>query len=201
MSDKSKLSVNEHAEPVAGSAQMPVSVMVILTLLGYIGCTKVDQLNANFASNVHAPFGSPDEVASLAPSEEELVFNQGKQLYANCQGCHQPNGGGTPGSFPPLVGSEWVLGGSQRAAAIVMNGLGGPITVVGKSFNNQMTPVGATWTDEQIAAVLTYIRNEWGNDGGRVMPEEIGKARGKIQEFGQAGAWTVETLNAAFPAE
>ena len=82
-----------------------------------------------------------------------------------------------------------------------MNGLGGPITVVGKSFNNQMTPVGATWTDEQIAAVLTYIRNEWGNDGGRVMPEEIGKARGKIQESGQSGAWTVETLKAAFPAE
>ena len=201
MSDKSNLRVNEHAEPVAGSAQMPVSVMVVLTLLGYIGCTKVDQLNANFASNVHAPFGSPDEVASLAPTEEELVLNSGKKLYDNCKGCHQPNGGGTPGSFPPLVGSEWVLGNPQKVAAIVMNGLGGPITVVGKSFNNQMTPVGATWTDEQIAAVLTYIRNEWGNGGGRVLPEEIGKARGKIQESGQVGAWMVEALNAAFPAE
>tara|TARA_Y100000588_G_scaffold107861_1_gene118171 strand:- start:1185 stop:1790 length:606 start_codon:yes stop_codon:yes gene_type:complete len=201
MTDESKMSVNEHAEPVAGNSQMPVGVMIILTLLGYIGCTKVDQLNANFAANVHAPFGSADEVASLAPSEEELVLSTGKKLYANCQGCHQPTGGGTPGQIPPLAGSEWVLGDSQKAAAIVINGLGGPIEVAGKSFNGAMTAVGATWTDEQVAAVLTYIRSEWGNDAGRVMPEEVAEAKKKIQASGQSGPWTVDTLNAAFPAE
>lgn len=201
MSEKAKLNVSEHAEPAAGNTQMPVSVMVVLTLLGYIGCYKVDNLNANFASNVHAPFGSPEEVASLAPSEEELVFSQGKQLYANCQGCHQPNGGGTPGTFPPLAGSEWVLGDPQRIAAVVLNGLGGEIVVSGKTYNNQMTPVGETWTDEQVAAVLTFIRKEWGNNAGRVLPEEIAKTRAKTAESGHAGPWTEETLNATFPAE
>ena len=201
MSEKAKVNVSGHAEPAAGNAQMPVSVMVVLTLLGYIGCYKVDNLNANFASNVHAPFGSPQEVASLAPSEEELVFSQGKQLYANCQGCHQPNGGGTPGTFPPLAGSDWVLGDPQRIAAVVLNGLGGEVVVSGKTYNNQMTPVGETWTDEQVAAVLTFIRNEWGNNAGRVLPEIVAQARTKTGESGHTGPWTEKTLNATFSAE
>ena len=201
MSEKAKLNVSEHAEPAAGNAQMPVSVMVVLTLLGYIGCYKVDNLNANFASNVHAPFGSPEEVASLAPSEEELVFSQGKQLYANCQGCHQPNGDGTSGTFPPLAGSERVLGDPQRIAAVVLNGLGGEVVVAGETYNNQMTPVGETWTDEQVAAVLTFIRKEWGNNAGRVLPEAVAQTRAKTKESGHTGPWTEKTLNAAFPAE
>ena len=196
---KNNSNLNEHSEPVAGTAQMPVGIMVILTLLGYIGCYKVDELNANFSARVHAPFGSADEVASLAPSEEELVFGKGKILYANCQGCHQPHGGGTPGSIPPLVGSEWVTGNPERIAAIVMNGLGGPITVKNNSFNNQMTPVGGAWSDEQVAAVLTYIRGNWGNGGARVMPEEVAAARATIKEQGQTGPWTVKSLEAAFP--
>ena len=191
--------LDEHSEPVAGTAQMPVGIMVILTLLGYIGCYKVDDLNANFSARVHAPFSSADEVASLAPSEAELVFGKGKILYANCQGCHQPEGGGTPGSIPPLAGSEWVTGNPERIAAIVMNGLGGPIEVNGEPFNNQMTPVGAAWSDEDIAAVLTYIRGNWGNGGARVMPEEVEAARATIKEQGQTGPWTVESLEAAFP--
>ncbi len=193
--------LDEHSEPVAGTAQMPVGIMVILTLLGYIGCYKVDDLNANFSARVHAPFSSADEVASLAPSEAELVFGKGKILYANCQGCHQPEGGGTPGSIPPLVGSEWVTGNPGRLAAIVMNGLGGPIEVNGEPFNNQMTPVGAAWSDEDIAAVLTYIRGNWGNGGARVMPEDVAATRATIKEQGQTGPWTVKSLEAVFPEQ
>ena len=76
--EKNNSNLNEHSEPVAGTAQMPVGIMVILTLLGYIGCYKVDELNANFSARVHAPFGSADEVASLAPSEAELVLEREK---------------------------------------------------------------------------------------------------------------------------
>ena len=59
------MSVNEHAEPVAGNSQMPVGVMIILTLLGYIGCTKVDQLNANFAANVPFPDAEVPSTATI----------------------------------------------------------------------------------------------------------------------------------------
>ena len=156
----SNLTLKEHGEPAAGNSQMPVSIMVVLTLLGYIGCYKVDELNANFAANVHAPFGSPAEVASLAPSEAELIFGKGKQIYANCQGCHHSTVAALPDN-PPLVNSSWVKGDPKLAAAIALNGLQGAIVVNGTSYNGA-TAVGAAWTRE-IAAVLTYIRQSWGN--------------------------------------
>ena len=113
----------------------------------------------------------------------------------------QPNGGGTYGTFPPLAGSEWVLGDPERIAAVVLNGLGGEVVVAGETYNNQMTPVGETWTDEQVAAVLTFIRKEWGNNAGRVLPEAVAQTRAKTKESGHTGPWTEKTLNAAFPAE
>ena len=69
------------------------------------------------------------------------------------------------------------------------------------SFNNQMTPVGAAWSDEEIAAVLTYIRSNWGNGAPRVMPEDVADTRATIKKEGQTGPWTVESLKAAFPEE
>ena len=64
-----------------------------------------------------------------------------------------------------------------------------------------MTPVGAAWSDEDIAAVLTYIRGNWGNGGARVMPEDVAAARATIKEQGQAGPWTVKSLEAVFPEQ
>lgn len=192
----SNLNLKEHGEPAAGNSQMPVSIMVVLTLLGYIGCYKVDELNANFAANVHAPFGSPAEVASLAPSEAELIFGKGKQIYANCQGCHQPKGGGTPGQIPPLVNSSWVKGDPKLAAAIVLNGLQGPIAVNGTPYNGAMTAVGAAWSDEEIAAVLTYIRQSW-NGEELVTAEQVAEARTMIKDSGHQGTWNKASLDAA----
>ena len=192
----SNLNFKEHGEPAAGNSQMPVSIMVVLTLLGYIGCYKVDELNANFAANVHAPFGSPVEVASLAPSEAELIFGKGKQIYANCQGCHQPNGAGTPGQIPPLVNSSWVKGDPKLAAAIVLNGLQGAIAVNGTPYNGAMTAVGAAWSDEEIAAVLTYIRQSW-NGEELVTAEQVAEARTMIKDSGHQGTWNKDSLDAA----
>ena len=93
--------VNEPGAPSSGTAQIPMGIMIALILLGYIGCYKVDQLNANFAANVHAPFTEPDEVASLAPSAEELLVARGKQIYPkSCVACHQANGAGSGTDMP-----------------------------------------------------------------------------------------------------
>jgi len=201
MSEEPKLSMNEHDEPVSGNAQMPVGVAVVLALLGYIGCTKVDELNANFASNVHFPFGSPVEVASLAPSEEQLVIMRGKALYAkNCMACHQANGGGS-GVNPPLANSPYVLENSERLSAILLKGLGGPIEVLGKTYNGAMPAWESTLSDVQIAEVLTYIRQEWGNSASRITGDEVSKVSAKIQEQGQSQPWTEPELSEAFSAE
>ena len=202
MSDEPKLSMNEHDEPVSGNAQMPVGVAVVLTLLGYIGCTKVDELNANFAGNVHAPFGSPVEVASLAPSEEQLIIMRGKALYAkNCMACHQSDGGGSGNVNPPLANSPYVLENPERLSAILIKGLGGPIEVLGTTYNGAMPAWENTLSEVQIAEVLTFIRQEWGNSAGRITAEEVSKVSAKIQEQGQSQPWTEPELSEAFSAE
>ncbi|MBP64109.1 MAG: hypothetical protein CMJ62_21530 [Planctomycetaceae bacterium] len=190
--------LNEHSEPVAGNAQGVVTWFIV-ALLGCFGFYRVDELKANFSARVHAPYGSIAEVDSLSPSEEELAFSKGKVLYGNCIGCHQPNGDGLKKVFPPLAGSEWVTGNPERAVAIIVNGLGGPINVAGEDFNSQMAAVGAALTDDEVASVLTYIRQAWGNGGSPVKPEEVKTMRDKINEKGQADPWTVESLIKAFP--
>jgi mono/diheme cytochrome c family protein len=178
---------------------MPMGIMIVLILLGYIGCYNVDQWNANFAANVHAPFTEPDEVASLAPSAEELLVARGKQVYSkNCVACHQANGAGSGTDIPPLAGSEWVKGDVATIVAITQKGLIGPITVAGKKYGaGAMTAAGETLSPDELAAVISYIRKEWSNGGSAVGVEEINDARKKVDDSGQSGQWEVKALEAA----
>ena len=84
------------------------------------------------------------------------------------------NGQGSPGLNPPLAGSEWVLAeGPNRIIRIVLHGLQGPIEVKGQSFNAAMLAWRDILTDEDIANVLSFIRNEWGNKAPLVTPEQV----------------------------
>ena len=191
--------VNEPGEPSSGTAQIPMGIMIVLILLGYIGCYKVDQLNANFSANVHAPFTEPDEVASLAPSAEELLVARGKQIYSkSCVACHQANGAGSGTDIPPLAGSEWVNGDPATIVAIAQKGLIGPISVAGKTFGaGTMTPAGETLSADELAAVISFVRTEWGNSAGIIGTDVVNEARKKVNESGQSGQWEVKTLKAA----
>ncbi len=105
----------------------------------------------------------------------------GKRLFtANCVACHQPTGQGVAGQFPTLVGSEWVLGGDwhgdNHLVSILLHGLQGPIQVKGDTYNGAMPP----WKqlkDDQIASILTYIRNEWGNSAPPITADQVAKIR------------------------
>jgi len=105
----------------------------------------------------------------------------GKRLFtANCVACHQATGQGVAGQFPTLVGSEWVLGGDwhgdNHLVKILLHGLQGPIQVKGNTYNGAMPP----WKqlkDDQIAMILTYIRNEWGNSAPPITAEQVAKVR------------------------
>ena len=118
----------------------------------------------------------------------------GKTVYGMaCLQCHQATGMGTPGMFPPLAGSEWVTAeGHQRMIRIVLNGLAGPIEVAGAQYNNVMVPWRDTLKDDQIAAVLTYIRSEWGNKADAVTPEEVAKVRETTKD--RSTPWTADEL-------
>ena len=128
----------------------------------------------------------PPKVKPLSP-EEQQRFETGKQLYAGtCAGCHQLSGLGMEGLAPPLADSEWVLGSDQRLAQIVLLGVRGPITVKGRSYALEMPGLRASFDDDQIASVLTYIRREWEHTANAVQPAMVKKLRAKHAKRNEA---------------
>lgn len=102
---------------------------------------------------------------------------EGEKIYAiHCRGCHLGDGKGDGNRFPPLVDSEWVTGSRRKLIEIVIKGLEGPITVNGKPYNGIMPP-NTILTDKEIALLLTYVREEFGNHAGGVVDEEVYRVR------------------------
>lgn len=98
----------------------------------------------------------------------------GEKVYTtNCSSCHQANGKGQPGVFPPLAGNAVVTGPATAVVAIVKNGKSGPITVSGTKYNGQMPAWKGTLSDSDIASVVTYIRSAWGNKGSAVTAAQV----------------------------
>jgi len=132
-------------------------------------------------------------------------ISSGKEIYTKvgpggggCVSCHQPTGLGLPGAFPPLADSDWVLGDKERIIKISMHGLMGEIEVNGDKYNGVMIAPGVppgSLTDQQIADVLTYIRNDWGNSASAVSPEEVANVRDFVKDRGQMQMWTAAELN------
>lgn len=117
-------------------------------------------------------------------AEERRRLAAGAEVYAGaCAACHQANGEGMEGVAKSLVGSRWVLAPPAQTIRIVLHGKEGEML---------MPPVGSTMTDEQVAAVLTYVRRSWGNDASPVAPGEVAEARGSAG--GRTRAWTEEEL-------
>jgi mono/diheme cytochrome c family protein len=143
-------------------------------------------------------------VTSLKGTEREL-FVQGKAIYSRegyCITCHQADGKGLPASgFPPLAGTKWVTGNHERLTKIVLNGLHGPLEVLGKPYPGQvpMTPFGGMLKDEEVAAVLTYVRNAFGNQAPAVTPGQVKQVRAATGS--KKGFYSPEELLKQHPME
>jgi mono/diheme cytochrome c family protein len=111
------------------------------------------------------------------------AFVLGAEIYgreAHCATCHQADGKGLPAAqFPPIAGTKWAVGNPDRLIKLTLKGLMGPIEVQGKTYPGQvpMTPFEHLLTDDEIAAVLTYVRNAFGNKASPISPEQVGKVR------------------------
>ena len=150
-----------------------------------------------------------DSVAasSLVPTWLQQQMEAGKEVYMKaatgggmCFTCHQPNGEGLAGQFPPLAGSDWVLGDKERLIKISMYGLMGEIDVNGVKYNNVMAPPGippGSLSDVQIANVLTYIRNDWGNSASAVSAEEVATVRASLKGRAPMQMFTAAELTPA----
>ena len=119
--------------------------------------------------------------AATAQKEGKLTQDDqvkaGQALFAGtCSTCHQPNGEGMAGVFPPLAKSSVLAANPKRIVEIMMHGLNGPVTVNGKQYNSTM-PAQTQLTDDEIANIGTYVLNSWGNPGGRITKEEVAQRR------------------------
>ena len=102
----------------------------------------------------------------------------GKQVYNQvCAACHQPDGTGIGTVFPPLANSDWLIDAADQAIAAVIHGLSGKITVNGVDYSGVM-PAMTSLSDEDVANVLTYVYNTWGNPGGRINVSDVAAVRG-----------------------
>lgn len=151
--------------------------------LALTGCQPKEEGTTTGEATPSTTTESPATTGEASPSEpaqqaaggavDSAVMAKGEQVYtANCASCHQANGEGMAGTFPPIAGAEQANGPADEHIKIVLKGLSGPITVKGQQYNGAMPPF-AQLTDDEIAAVVTYERNSWGNTGGAVTADQV----------------------------
>ncbi len=122
-----------------------------------------------------ARYGDQRTLSMLAAEPPRIV--DGSQIFSTrCAACHQAQGEGVAGAFPPLAGSEWVVADPQLPLAVLLKGLSGRITVKGQAYNGAM-PSWEALSDAELAAVLTFVRQDFGNHGAQVMEKDVRAAR------------------------
>ena len=158
-------------------------LVVSVLLLAFAGCRDA---------------GKTDAIAPAAPVDPVVQLrSEGRDLFnARCIVCHQLDGRGLPGAYPPLAGSPWLLDADskERATKIVLYGLAGHIEIHGLRFDGDMPNFNLT--DRQIAGALTYVRSSWSNSAPPVDEAFVAAIRAKC---GVRGPWTPYEIQAQHP--
>jgi len=184
-----------------------------IDLMNGIDSTSLDQWNkpAYLTSVAHLNNKSVKEKSETSKTATKLTgpaleqYRRGAVIYAKegfCVTCHQPNGKGLDASgFPPLNASKWVTGSEDRLIKLTLNGLLGPIEVNGKKYPGQvpMTPFGMMLNDQEIADVLTYVRNSFTNEANPISAAKVKEIRESIKD--KKGFYSPEDLLKEHPLE
>lgn len=174
----------ELGEPTEGNEPAPLFVWLSifgLILFGVIYFTLYTGDGSVAGGDMRSPVMAAGEAEAPKKVNGAAVYNQ------TCAACHQANGTGVAGTFPPLAGASWVTGDEATLARIILMGVEGPLEVNGTTYNGVMPPWRDVLNDEQIAAVMTHIRSQWGNDAPAVSPETVAALRAEYQ--GRAESW------------
>ncbi|MGJ8695829.1 MAG: DUF7133 domain-containing protein [Verrucomicrobiaceae bacterium] len=187
--DIAKITTLPSSMPPMGAILQPAEVRDViawlLTLTKESGETSPAYEAKPLVLEVAKPAPSPQPTEKTVSTENAIdpaVMEAGKAQYVMCMACHGQNGEGAPNLGPPLANSEWVTGPVENLVRIQFRGLSGPITVNGQdyTFPAPMVAMGAGQSDENVASVLTYIRNSFGNSASAVTPEMVTPHRGEI---------------------
>ena len=150
-----------------------ISMLLAVPLLGLsLGACSQETARAAGDTAVHD--------AETAAATAEQLMAKGEGVYnANCAACHQPNGQGLAGAFPPLAGSDYLQGNRKDVIGAALFGLSGPITVNGVDYNGVMPSLGHL-PDEDLAAAITYVFGSWGNNLSAVSVAEVAAIRAEV---------------------
>jgi mono/diheme cytochrome c family protein len=164
----------EHADPDEGSRPLPWFLTMSLGAMAMWGAFYIYAT----PSGEDSSYGDQRTLATLRPPVKAAgaaatAAADGKQVYGSkCAACHQATGLGVPGVFPPVAGSEWVVGDEKVLTQILLHGVNGEIQVKGVTYKGAM-PAWATMSDDELAAVMTYLRSEWGNQANAISPDTV----------------------------
>jgi mono/diheme cytochrome c family protein len=191
--------VREQRDPAERYRPLPWFVVMLIGAMAMWGVFYIHDMKGNLDS----AYGDSRTPAALmgsagAPAASSGAAVDGGQIFAaKCVACHQATGLGMPGVFPPLAGSEWVLGNDKVLVQIPLHGITGSVHVKGAAYSGAM-PMFNIMSDAEIAAVLTYVRSQWGNAAPPVSPATVAAGRKATQsrstpfasgdEITQAGA-------------
>ena len=185
----------EKREPRVGLEPLSMWLIVVYGLAIFCAGAYLGRYSGSFNGDSLDPMIGPPskKTAGGGPSggeqpEQLSPKDRGKKIFAaNCQTCHQANGQGIPGQYPPLAGSEFTTGGSRRMGMIVLKGLQGPVKVKGQQYGTAvMQPWDKTLTDQKIADVMTYERSDWGNQASPVTAEQIAALRKELASHAES---------------
>ncbi|MDR9418625.1 c-type cytochrome [Gracilimonas sp.] len=189
--------LRERVLPGEGNERGPWWLYAIIFITFAFGFFYIGYYFGDFSYQPHQLYISNAEAEVPAEPVELTQVELGESIYGRvCSTCHQANGEGVEGAFPTLVGTDYVNGNVGRFAGIIIHGLYGEIEVNGVTYNGNMPAWGEQISDEEVAAVMTYVRNSFGNDGGDVPVDSI-KSYNDI--YGnRTSQWEVGELNDTF---
>ncbi|RFC51303.1 MAG: Cytochrome c [Verrucomicrobia bacterium] len=176
---------------------LPLVLLFVFSGLIFYAGTYLNQYSARYDATVFNENGHSTKGVTAVAKIDPMVLGK-KNFELVCATCHQVTGLGVPGVYPPLAESEWVNGSEERLIRIVLHGLKGPVSVKGTVYSAAAMPVfgkvaasGYNWSDDKIAAVLTYIRASFGNKAPAVTSEQVAAIHAKEADRKE---WSAEEL-------
>ena len=146
------------------------------------------------------PASSASKTTSSTANSLKSSITRGQVVYTKfCLSCHQVDGSGVPNLNPPLIRTKWTLGSKTVLIEQVLKGSNGKVEIDGETFHNTMPPLATTLSDQQIADVLTYVRNNFGNKASMVTPAEVKAVRKKHSHNISSGSHRCDDAHVSLP--
>lgn len=187
--------MREKEEPSENFSPMPLFLVALFMVLAFWAGIYVVKYSGGFSTFHYDETRVAGVAVATGPVEVDMMA-LGARIYAqNCVACHQQDGRGLPGVYPPLVNSDWVQDNPERLIKIILAGMAGPVVVNGNEYNNAMTAFNRL-SDQQIAAVLTYIRTSSDYENGSHVVEEDLVATVRADYGSRSEPWSAVELEA-----